>query len=54
VVQGGSLGTLEPFTTTVAVEAARPGDVVAIVAQGGTGLESDPGDVAALPMVVAG
>jgi hypothetical protein len=42
----------EPYTVTVDLSTAGPGDVVMVMVRGGAGLETDPGDFAALPVVV--
>jgi hypothetical protein len=54
VTTGGALETPEPFTVTLDVSGASPGDVVAVLVRGGTGLETDPGEFGALPVVIAG
>jgi Immunoglobulin-like domain of bacterial spore germination len=54
VTTGGALETPEPFTVTVDLSEATPGSVVALLVQGGTGLETDPGDFGAIPVVIAG
>jgi hypothetical protein len=54
VTTGGALETPEPFTVTLDVSGASPGDVVALLVRGGTGLETDPGEFSALPVVIAG
>ena len=54
VTTGGALETPEPFTTDLDLSGAPPGSVVALLVQGGTGLETDPGDFGAIPVVVAG
>jgi hypothetical protein len=51
---GGALETPEPFTVTLDLSGAEPGDVVALLVRGGTGLETDPGDFGAVPVVIAG
>jgi len=53
VTTGGSLETPEPFTVTLDLAGAASGDVVALLVRGGTGLETDPGDFGAIPVVVA-
>ncbi|MDO8106575.1 Gmad2 immunoglobulin-like domain-containing protein [Isoptericola sp. b441] len=50
--QGGSLEQAEPFTATLDLSGATPGETLAIVVHGGTGHEEDPGDLAAIPVVV--
>jgi hypothetical protein len=54
VTSGGALETPEPFTVTLDLTGAEPGDVVAVLVRGGTGLETDPGDFGAIPVVIAG
>jgi hypothetical protein len=53
VTQGGALETPEPFAVTLDLSDAEPGDVVVLLVRGGTGLESDPGDFGAIPVVIA-
>jgi hypothetical protein len=52
VVQGGSTGTPEPFTTTLDLSGAAAGDVVTLLVRGGVGHEDDPGDFGAIPVVI--
>jgi hypothetical protein len=52
VAQGGSLADPAPFTVELDLSGAAPGDTVILLLQGGVGLESDPGDVAAIPLVI--
>jgi hypothetical protein len=54
VVMAGNLGTPLPYSTTLDLSGAAPGEVVALVVQGGVGLESDPGDFSAVPVVIRG
>lgn len=54
VAQGGARAKARPFTTTLDLSGAAPGDVVTVMVRGGTGLETDPGDFAAIPVVVGG
>lgn len=51
---GGSMETLEPFAVELDLSSAGPGDVVTLLVRGGVGLETDPGEFAAIPVVVAG
>jgi hypothetical protein len=53
VAQGGSLAEPAPFTASLDLTGARPGEVVILLLQGGVGLETDPGDVAAIPLVIS-
>ncbi|MFV0258572.1 MAG: hypothetical protein ACK5PP_09020 [Acidimicrobiales bacterium] len=52
VVQAGALNDAEPFTAELDLSTVSPG-VLMILVRGDTGLEADPGDVGALPVVVA-
>jgi hypothetical protein len=52
ITTGGALETPEPFTVTLDLTGADPGDVVALLVRGGTGLETDPGDFGAIPVVI--
>jgi hypothetical protein len=53
VTQGGALENPEPFAVTLDLSAAEPGTVVVLLVRGGSGLESDPGDFGAIPVVIA-
>jgi hypothetical protein len=53
VTSGGAFATPEPYTVTVDLARASPGDVVALLVRGDTGLETDPGPFAAIPVVIA-
>jgi len=50
--QAGSMEEPGPFEVVLDLSAASVGDVVAIVVRGGAGLETDPGEVAALAVVI--
>jgi len=52
ITTGGALETPEPFTVDLDLADAPPGSTVALLVQGGTGLETDPGDFGAIPVVV--
>ncbi len=54
IAQGGSMADLAPFTATVDLSGAAPGETLAIVVRGGTGHGEDPGELAAIPVVVEG
>lgn len=54
VTQGGALADPEPYAVTLDLTGVPSGTVVGLVVRGGTGLETDPGDVGALPVVVTG
>lgn len=50
--QGGAQADPAPFSVQLDLGGAQPGDVVVLLVQGGVGLETDPGDVGAIPVVV--
>ncbi len=50
---GGSMATPEAFSVTLDLSAAHPGDTVMLLMKGGVGLETDPGDFSAIPVVVS-
>lgn len=52
ITMGGSMGTPEPISVTLDLSGAATGDVVTILVRGGTGLETDPGEVGAIPVVI--
>jgi hypothetical protein len=52
IAAGGAFGDLEPFTATLDLSDAAPGDVVAVLVRGDTGLDGDPGEFASLPIVI--
>jgi hypothetical protein len=54
VAQGGAEATPLPFSTNLDLSGAAPGDVVTILVQGGTGIETDPGEFGAVPVVITG
>jgi hypothetical protein len=48
-------GTMEeagPFSVQLDLSGAQPGDVVVLMVRGGVGLETDPGEFSAIPVVV--
>jgi hypothetical protein len=53
VTQGGAFETPEPFTVSLDLSSASTGDVVTLLVRGGTGLETDPGEFGAIPVVIA-
>lgn len=53
VAMAGNFGESAPFAVSLDLSAASPGDVVVLLVRGGTGLETDPGDFAAIAVVVA-
>jgi len=52
ITSGGALEDPEPFTETLDLSGATSGDTVLLLVRGGTGLESDPGDFGAIPVVI--
>lgn len=52
VAMAGNLGEALPYSVSLDVSAATEGDVVALLVRGGTGLETDPGDFGAIPVVI--
>jgi hypothetical protein len=52
VAQGGAFADPAPFTVELDLGGAEPGDTVILLLQGGVGLEEDPGEVAAIPVVI--
>lgn len=52
--QGGAQESPLPFSATLDLRGTSAGDVVTILVQGGVGLETDPGDFGAIPVVIAG
>ncbi len=50
---GGAFDELEPYSVELDLSGAAAGDVVAILVQGDTGLGSDPGSFAAIPVVIS-
>lgn len=53
VTQGGALEAPEPFTVSLDLSGAAAGRTVVLLVQGGVGLETDPGDFSAIPVVIA-
>lgn len=50
----GNFGELGPYSVILDIGDAAPGDVVVVLVHGGVGLETDPGDFAALPVMISG
>jgi hypothetical protein len=50
ITAGGALAEVEPFQVELDLSAARPGEVIAVVVRGDTGLSDDPGEFSALPI----
>jgi hypothetical protein len=53
ITQGGSMETPEPYTVTLNLAGGTPGQIVTLLVRGGTGLETDPGEFSAIPVVIA-
>lgn len=53
VTMAGNFGDTAPFAVDLDLSAAPSGDVVVLMVRGGTGLETDPGDFAAIPVIIA-
>ncbi len=53
IAQGGAMEETLPYTSTVDLSDAAPGDHVALLVRGDTGLDTDPGEFAAIVVVVA-
>lgn len=54
VAQAGTMEAAGPFSVVLDLTGASPGDVITLLVQGGTGLETDPGEFGAIPVVIAG
>lgn len=54
ITSGGSFETPEPYTVSLDLSAAEPGQTVVLLVRGGVGLETDPGDFGAIPVKIAG
>jgi hypothetical protein len=52
VTMAGNFGEVAPYSVTLDLTGAAPGDVVVVQVTGGTGLETDPGDFAAIAVLV--
>jgi hypothetical protein len=52
IAAGGAFADLEPYRADLDLSGASVGDVVAILVRGDTGLGSDPGTFAAIPIVI--
>jgi hypothetical protein len=53
VTLAGSGLTPEPYQVTLDLADATPATTVAVIVRGGVGLETDPGDFSAMPLVIA-
>ena len=54
VTTAGSQATPEPYDVELDLSGAQPGEVVTLLVRGGVGLETDPGDFGAIPVVIEG
>jgi hypothetical protein len=52
ITTAGALDTSEPYTVTLDLSGPPPGQVIALLVRGGTGLAEDPGEFSAIPVVV--
>ncbi len=51
IASGGAFADLEPYSATLDLSDATPGEVIVILVQGDTGLGNDPSTFAAIPVV---
>ncbi len=54
VTMAGNFGVALPYSVSLDLAGASPGDIVALLVRGGAGLETDPGDFGAIPVVIGG
>ncbi len=54
ITAGGAQATAEPYSVTIDLSGANAGDIVTLLVKGDVGLETDPGDFGAIPVVIAG
>jgi hypothetical protein len=52
VAMAGNFGEAGPYTVTLNLSGASPGAIVVLLVRGGTGLETDPGDFGAVPVLI--
>jgi hypothetical protein len=52
VAMAGNFGEVLPYSVSLDLGAAAEGDIVTLLVRGGTGLETDPGDFSAIPVVI--
>lgn len=53
VTQGGSMAETAAYKVSLDLSAAKPNTTVFVLVRGGTGLETDPGEFAAIPLTVS-
>ena len=49
---GGNFGVPGPFQVTLDLSGVQPGDTVMLLVRGGVGLETDPGEFGAIPILI--
>jgi hypothetical protein len=52
MTQAGAFEIPEPFTVSLDLSGRPPGDTVVLLVRGATGLETDPGEFGAIPVVI--
>lgn len=52
IAMAGNFGEVLPYSVSLDLGAAVGGDVVTLLIRGGTGLETDPGDFSAIPVLI--
>ncbi len=52
IAQGGAMETA-PYSVVLDLSGAAPGDIVTLLVRGDAGLETDPGEFGAIPIVIA-
>ena len=52
ITSGGAFESVEPYSVTLDLSGGAPGDVIALIVRGDTGLDGDPGEFASLPIVI--
>jgi hypothetical protein len=53
VTQAGNFDGPRPWRASVDLSGAAPGEIVTLLVRGGAGLETDPGEFGAIPVVIA-
>ncbi len=53
ITSGGPFELLEPYTVTLDLSDGVPGETIALIVRGDTGLGGDPGDFASIPVVIS-
>jgi hypothetical protein len=52
IAAGGAMGDLEPFSVTLDLATAEPGDSLMLIVRGDTGLDGDTGEFTAIAVIV--